>query len=180
MLRLFYVVCLVAASTLTAAELSEKMSKKLTSAEETYKAAVQKADNARFYAVQKARQERTKTLKAALVEATKAGDFDAATELKTRLTATDLVESITAAEWFYRDWGRFAFKADGTVLVQNDNSNHRWSALDEDSVLVLHRLQNRIKVSRFEFNKERTKANCWDFGVQGAVAWEAEKLPARK
>lgn len=79
----------VLASTLLAADLAEKWSKRLESADANYQTAVQKADNVRFYAVQKAAQERVKILKAALADATKAGDFDAATEIKARVAAAE-------------------------------------------------------------------------------------------
>ncbi len=71
------------------AELSEKVRKKLDSAEATYKAAVDKADNARFYAVQKAASDRVKVLKQLQTEATKAGDLDGATEIKVRVAAAE-------------------------------------------------------------------------------------------
>ena len=80
---------LVFASGIAAAELSEKFSKRLESADAAYQAAIQKADNLRFYAVQKATQERVKVLKTALTDATKGGDFDAATEIKARLAAAE-------------------------------------------------------------------------------------------
>ena len=80
---------LVLASGLAAGELAEKWSKRLESADANYQQAIQKADNVRFYAVQKATQERVKVLKTALADATKAGDFDAATEIKSRLAAAE-------------------------------------------------------------------------------------------
>ncbi len=79
-------------SVVVAAEISEKFSKRLESVEATYQSAVQKADNTRFYAVQKANQERLKSLKAALSDATKAGDFDAATAVKARVTEAETIE----------------------------------------------------------------------------------------
>lgn len=72
-----------------AADLSEKFAKRLESADVAYQAAVLKADNARYYALQKANADRVKLLKSALTDATKAGDFDAAAELKLRLTAAE-------------------------------------------------------------------------------------------
>ena len=74
-------------SSLGALSVSEKWAARLESADVAYQAAVAKADNARFYALQKAGQERSKVLKSALTDATKAGDFDAATEIKVRLAA---------------------------------------------------------------------------------------------
>ena len=72
-----------------AAELSEKFAKRLESADANYQSAVQKAGNVRFYAVQKAAQERAKILKVALSDATKAGDFEAATVIKSQLAAVE-------------------------------------------------------------------------------------------
>ena len=82
-------IVLVLASGLAAAELSEKFAKRLESADAAYQSAVQKADNVRFYALQKATQDRVKVLKSALTDATKAGDFDAAMEIKARLAAAE-------------------------------------------------------------------------------------------
>lgn len=88
-LRLSVLVPIVIASTVLAADLSEKWSKRLESADAVYQQAIQKADNTRFYAVQKATQDRVKLLKTALTDATKAGDFEAATEIKSRLAAAE-------------------------------------------------------------------------------------------
>ena len=85
-------VALVLASGLFAADLSEKFAKRLESADAAYQTAVQKADNIRFYAVQKASQDRLKVLKSVLTEATKTGDFDAATEIKARAEAAEVVD----------------------------------------------------------------------------------------
>lgn len=80
---------IILATSLLAADLSEKWSKRLESADANYQSAVQKADNVRFYAVQKAAQERVKILKTALADATKGGDFDAATEIKARVASAE-------------------------------------------------------------------------------------------
>lgn len=88
-LRFSVLVPIVIASTVLAADLSEKWSKRLESADAVYQQAIQKADNTRFYAVQKATQDRVKLLKTALTDATKAGDFEAATEIKSRLAAAE-------------------------------------------------------------------------------------------
>ena len=77
------------ATTAGMAAISEKMQKKLDAAEATFKAAVDKADNARFYAVQKASVDRVKVLKLAMTEATKSGDLDAANEIKARLELSE-------------------------------------------------------------------------------------------
>lgn len=87
--RLSVIAPFILASSLLAADLAEKWSKRLESADANYQSAVQKADNVRFYAVQKATQERIKVLKTALTDATKSGDFDAATEIKSRLAAAE-------------------------------------------------------------------------------------------
>ena len=89
MLKTVCLTSLVLVSGLAATEISEKIAKRLESSEAAYQAAVQKADNARFYAIQKASQDRVKALKSALTEATKSGDFDSATELKARITAAE-------------------------------------------------------------------------------------------
>ncbi len=71
------------------AEISEKTQKKLDAADLAFKTAVEKADNARFYAIQKATADRVKVLKQALTEATKAGDFDGGSKLKELIAAAD-------------------------------------------------------------------------------------------
>ena len=86
----------VLVSGLLAAELSEKFAKRLESADAAYQSAVTKADNVRFYALQKATLERVKILKGALSDATKAGDFDAATELKARVAAAETAGAVRA------------------------------------------------------------------------------------
>lgn len=86
MSRNWLVVLILCGSLAAAAELSEKFSKRIDSAEAAYQQAVAKADNVRFYAVQKANSDRVKALKQVLTDATKTGDFDAATEIKERIT----------------------------------------------------------------------------------------------
>lgn len=73
-----------------AADLAEKWQKRITDAETTYAAAVAKADNARFYAIQKANGDRLTVLKKALSDATKAGDFDAASAIKEKVRIAEL------------------------------------------------------------------------------------------
>lgn len=75
--------------TFAADGLSEKFQKKIDTAEAAYQTVVKKADNTRFYAVQKANTDRLKAFKQTLTEATKAGDFDAATLLKEKITAAE-------------------------------------------------------------------------------------------
>ena len=71
-------------------DLPAKWRKRIDSAESLYQSIVQKADNARFYAIKKANGDRLKTLKAALTDATKSGDFDAATDLKQLVALTEV------------------------------------------------------------------------------------------
>ncbi|MDB5384767.1 MAG: hepatic lectin-like [Planctomycetaceae bacterium] len=70
-------------------QLAEKWQKRIADAEANYAAAITKADNARFFAAQKANGDRLKVLKAALVDATKAGDFDAAAALKEKVSIAE-------------------------------------------------------------------------------------------
>jgi hypothetical protein len=70
---------------LAADQLADKWQKRITDAETVYTAAVVKADNARFFAVQKANGDRLKVLKSAMSEATKSGDFNAATAFKEKV-----------------------------------------------------------------------------------------------
>jgi hypothetical protein len=80
---LFVIGSLIVISNLFGADkLNEKYQKKLETVETTFYAAVQKADNAKFFAVQKANADRVKALKQMLAEVTKAGDFDTATKVK--------------------------------------------------------------------------------------------------
>ncbi|MDB5336169.1 MAG: hepatic lectin [Planctomycetaceae bacterium] len=82
-------VAVIFGSVAFAADLSEKWQKRLESADGLYQAAKMKADNARFYALQKANSDRLKLLKTALADATKSGDFDAATAIKERITVAE-------------------------------------------------------------------------------------------
>jgi hypothetical protein len=79
------ILCLSVTTCFAADQLAEKWQKRITDAESTYAAAVTKADNARFFAVQKANGDRLKVLKSALSEATKSGDFNAATAFNEKL-----------------------------------------------------------------------------------------------
>lgn len=58
-------------------------------ADTAYQAAVQKAENTKFYAVQKATADRVKVLKQAMTEATKSGDLDAANAFKSRIESAE-------------------------------------------------------------------------------------------
>lgn len=86
--RVWPVLLLLLVSTAVAA-IGDKIQKKLDTVEGAYKAAVSKADNARFYAVQKATADRVKGLKPLLAEATKAGDSDAVDMVKELLAASE-------------------------------------------------------------------------------------------
>lgn len=89
-MRLILIAALVCVVTsVCPAELSEKTQKKLDNAEAAYKSATDKADNARFYAIQKANADRLKVLKQVLTEATKSGDFDGATQIKDLIAAAE-------------------------------------------------------------------------------------------
>jgi hypothetical protein len=87
MLRNLLAIVVVFGPVAFAADLSEKWQKRLDSADGLYQAAKLKAENTRFYALQKANGDRLKLLKTALADATKAGDFDAATAIKERITS---------------------------------------------------------------------------------------------
>lgn len=83
-LSVSFIAIAVAADTI-----SEKFQKKLDAADAAYQAAVQKAENAKFYAVQKATADRVKVLKQAMTEATKSGDLDAANTFKARIESAE-------------------------------------------------------------------------------------------
>lgn len=84
-----FVSVLLCTAVFAADSLVEKWQKRIDSADAAYSAAVKKADDTRFYAVQKANADRLTVLKKALTDATKAGDFDAATALKALITAAE-------------------------------------------------------------------------------------------
>jgi hypothetical protein len=80
---------LVTVVAVAVAEVSEKIQKKLDMAEAAYKTAVEKADNARFFALQKATADRVKVLKQAMAEATKSGDLDGGVKLKELIASVE-------------------------------------------------------------------------------------------
>lgn len=80
----------------TAVKLSEKFEKKLEAADAAYQQAVAKADNARFYAVQKATADRVKVLKQVMSEVTKSGDLDGANDLKSKIAAAEATGGVRA------------------------------------------------------------------------------------
>lgn len=84
MATLILLSCLVGADTV-----SERWAKRIEVAEANYQAAVSKANDVKLFAVRKAALERVRVLKSALGDATKGGDFTAATELQTRLDAAE-------------------------------------------------------------------------------------------
>lgn len=83
-LSVSFIAIAVAADTI-----SEKFQKKLEAADAAYQTAVQKAENTKFYAIQKATADRVKVLKQAMTEATKSGDLDAANTFKARIAAAE-------------------------------------------------------------------------------------------
>lgn len=85
---LFFAILLTSAS-IAADQLAEKWQKRINDAEANFTAAVAKADNVLFFAVQKANTDRLKVLKAALSDSTKAGDFDAGVALREKITAAE-------------------------------------------------------------------------------------------
>lgn len=93
MRRISLIVLFCVFATAALAEVSEKVQKKLDTSEAAYVAAIQKADNSRFYAVQKAAAEYIKVLKQAMADATKAGDLDGANEIKRRIASAEEVGS---------------------------------------------------------------------------------------
>jgi hypothetical protein len=96
MRRLVFMFPLIALSTMAVAEISEKVQKKLETAEAAFQQAVAKAENAKFYAVQKAGADRVKILKQLMTEATKSGDLDGATKLKDLVAAAEQAGAIRA------------------------------------------------------------------------------------
>ena len=96
MFKAIWVFTALLASGLAVAELTEKIQKKLDAADAAFKQAVAKAENAKFYAVQKATADRVKILKQSMIEATKTGDLEAANEIKSRITAAELAGGIRA------------------------------------------------------------------------------------
>ena len=96
--RSLFIASAVLISGAYAADLPEKFAKRVESADVAYQAAVLKADNSHFYALQAAASDRLKVLKTALADATKAGDFDTATALKKRITEAETVTTPDPAD----------------------------------------------------------------------------------
>lgn len=71
-------------------KLADKWQKRINDAESAYSFAIQKADNARFFAAQKANGDRLKVLKAAMSDATKLGDLEAATTIRDLVKIAEL------------------------------------------------------------------------------------------
>jgi hypothetical protein len=82
-------ICLSATVIVAAETLAEKWQKRINDAEANYAATVAKADNARFFSVQKANTDRVKLLKAVLSDATKAGQFDALVALREKIAIAE-------------------------------------------------------------------------------------------
>ncbi|MDB5391539.1 MAG: Clec4f, Clecsf13, Kclr [Planctomycetaceae bacterium] len=74
---------------IAAVPLSEKFAKRVATVEEAYTSATTKADNTKFFAIQKANIDRIKGLRAILSEATKAGEFDTLAELREKVAAAE-------------------------------------------------------------------------------------------
>jgi hypothetical protein len=91
MYKSIFLITLICLSSAAAADLSEKWSKRLESADTIYQAAIKKAEDTKSIAVKKATLERVRVLKSAISDATKSGDFTAATELQSRLEADGAV-----------------------------------------------------------------------------------------
>ena len=167
----------VLASVLCAGAVSEKLARKIEIAESTYKAAVQRADNAKMIIVQKASQERTRVLRGILSDATKAGDADAVADIKSRLATADLVEAISNTEWKTSgSWGRFGFKADGTMFVETWKGTARWMVIDENSVLINMKDEQVFSIDRIIFNNDRTKAAVHSIGAMKGVSFVGDKV----
>lgn len=88
-MRLVAIVAVLSVSVAFAADLAEKWQKRIDTAQAAYTEAVTKADNAYFYAKQKANVDRLKVLRTVLTDATKAGDFDAAMVAKALITSAE-------------------------------------------------------------------------------------------
>ncbi|MDB5384765.1 MAG: hepatic lectin [Planctomycetaceae bacterium] len=82
-------VALCCSVSVAADQLAEKWQKRVVTLEESYAAAATRADNAKFFALQKANNDRIKGLRAAMSDATKLGDFEAATLLKEQATKAE-------------------------------------------------------------------------------------------
>lgn len=91
---LLFVSAIAVAQTPPATRLAEKWLKRVSAIDAGFETAVMKADSGRFYALQKANGDRLKALKTVLADATRAGDFDAATEIKQRVTAAEASSNV--------------------------------------------------------------------------------------
>ena len=69
--------------------LPEKWSKRVESADGTYQSAARRAEGLYLLAVQKANTDRLKLFRQVLADVTKAGDFDAATAIKSQITQAE-------------------------------------------------------------------------------------------
>ncbi|MES2793806.1 MAG: C-type lectin domain-containing protein [Planctomycetota bacterium] len=94
MYKSIFLTTLICLSSVAAADLSEKWSKRLETADTIYQTAIRKADETRLVAVKKATLDRVRVLKSAIADSTKSGDFTAATELQSRLEAADSEGSV--------------------------------------------------------------------------------------
>jgi hypothetical protein len=86
---LAWLVMVIASVSFAAAPLAEKFAKRVATIEEAYATAATKADNAKFFALQKANSDRIKGLRLIMSEATKAGDFETASALKDKIVVAE-------------------------------------------------------------------------------------------
>lgn len=94
MYKSIFLTTLICLSSVAVADLSEKWSKRLQSSESIYQTAKRKAEDAKLVAMKKATFDRVRVLKSVIAEATKSGDFTAATELQTRLETAEIEGSV--------------------------------------------------------------------------------------
>ncbi|MES2792493.1 MAG: C-type lectin domain-containing protein [Planctomycetota bacterium] len=94
MYKSIFLTALVCLSSVAAADLPEKWSKRLQSSESIYQTAKRKAEDAKLVAMKKATFDRVRVLKSVIADATKSGDFTAATELQARLEAAEIEGSV--------------------------------------------------------------------------------------
>ncbi len=172
--RLSVIVPFILASTVLAADLAEKWSKRLESADATYQSAVQKADNVRFYAVQKAAQERLKVLKAALADATKSGDFDAATEIKARVAAAETAGGVRP-----KPKNTVKFGGHEYALIEEKVTWHVAKRLCEEMCGHLATIETPAEKTALASLCQQSKATAWigasDEETEGQWKWVTGK-----
>ncbi|MES2791161.1 MAG: lectin-like protein [Planctomycetota bacterium] len=127
--RRLAVVCasLLCLSLIAAQQVAERFQRRLAAADANYQDAVRKAENTKFTAVLKASTDRTKAYKSVLVDATKAGDFDQATQVKELLV--NIETSSTAKE---RPANVVKFKTHNYAVIPESMTWHLASRYCED------------------------------------------------